>query len=88
MNTMNQMKDKDLVNDLLMSEKLMCSTYNTAVTESATENIRTEFKNILNEELDIQNNIFSTMSQKGWYAPEAAESNKINQTASKFSQSQ
>jgi len=83
---MNTRQDKDLITDVLMTEKSLCATYNTAVTEAATSNVREGFKNILNEQLDIQNDIFNTMNQKGWYNVQQADQNNINTIKTQFNQ--
>lgn len=79
-----QMQDQDLVADLLTSEKLLCSTYNTAVVEAATPNIRNDLKTNLNSQLDIQNTIFNKMNEKGWYPVDSADPNKVQVAKSKF----
>ena len=79
-------QDQDLLEDVLITEKNLCSLLTTGVTECATANVRTDIKDVLNNELDIQNQVFNTMSTKGWYQPEAAEQNKITQARNKFAQ--
>lgn len=82
----SEMNDKELVTDLLDSEKLLCSVYKTATVEAATPNIRTEFKEALNDTLDIQNNIFDTMNKNGWYPVDAADPSKIQVAKNKYPQ--
>ena len=72
--------------DLLDSEKLLCSVFQTATIEAATPNIRSEFKEVLNETLDIQNTIFDAMSKNGWYPIDAADPNKVQVAKSKYPQ--
>ena len=76
--------DQDYISDILLSEKQLCSTYTTAATEAKTEPIRNELKNILACELDVQNQIFQTLENKGWYQTENADNTKIEATKSKF----
>ena len=66
-------QDQDLFEDILITEKNLCSLLATGVTECATANVRTNIKEVLNCELDTQNQVFNTMSSKGWYQTEAAE---------------
>jgi spore coat protein CotF len=80
-------QEEDLLSDLLISEKQLCSTYSTAVTEAATPNIRTGFQNALSSTFCTQDEVFKAMESKGWYKVDAAETNKITQTKSKFSKS-
>lgn len=79
---MNQ--PQDIINDLLIAEKNLCSIYSTAVTEASTPNVRENLKSVLTCELDIQNQVFKTMEQKGWYQTEQAERTKINEAMNKF----
>ncbi|MCT4542904.1 MAG: spore coat protein [Vallitalea sp.] len=78
-------KDEDLLNDCLVSEKLLCSTLSTAVTEAATPKVRQEFQSALTNSFCTQNDLFQEMSSKGWYKTEAAQQNKITEAQSKFS---
>lgn len=77
--------DQDYANDLLMSEKQLCSALATATSEAATESVRNGFKNILSGQLDLQNQVFKTMSSNGWYQVDQAEGTKIQQAKSTFS---
>lgn len=79
-------KDEDLINDCLVSEKQLCSTLSTAVTEAATPNIREEFKNALNNCFCTQDDVYKEMSNKGWYKTESAQQNKISEAKTKFSE--
>lgn len=76
--------DQDLANDLLMSEKQLCTTFASAASEAATESVRNGFKNILAGQLDIQNQVFKTMSSNGWYQVDQAEATKIQQAKTKY----
>ena len=84
MNKVN-MNDQELVTDLLDSEKYLTTMYQTATIEAATPNIRTGFKEVLNSTLDIQHDVFSCMSQNGWYPVDSADPNKVTMTKNKFS---
>lgn len=83
MNTIRN--DQDYANDLLFSEKQLCSSYTTAATESATVNIRDGLKNILSTQLDNQNEVFKAMSKNGWYPLDQAENTKIQQVKNTYS---
>ncbi len=81
------LQDKDLMADLLGSEKHLCATYNTSVIEAATPNIRSELKTIFSEQLDIQNSIFTVLNQNGWYPVDAADPAKVSVAKNTLSQS-
>lgn len=76
--------EKDLMNDVLASQKFITDTYNTYTNECATPNIRDEFMRILGEEHQIQAEVFDTMKQRGWYQTPAAEQQKIQQAKQKY----
>lgn len=78
-------KDEDLMNDCLVSEKQLCSTLSTAVTEAATPNIRQEFQKTLSDCFCTQDSVYKAMASKGWYQVEQAEQNKISEAQTKYS---
>ncbi len=81
----NTFTEKEMLTDLLTSQKTMTDGYNTFANECATPMIKTAFMNILNEEHQIQNEIFLEMQKHGWYQTEAADQNKVCQAKQKFS---
>ena len=78
------MQEKEVFDDVLTSQKFITETYNTYANECATPDIRDEFMNILNEEHQIQAEIYDEMTKRGWYKTEPAEQQKINQAKTKF----
>ena len=76
--------DKDRLQDGLASQKFITDNFNTAANESATPEIRGVFMSILNEEHDIQNEIFTEMQKRGWYQVQPAEQQKLQQARTKF----
>ncbi len=80
------MREKELLNDLIASQKQITASYNTFAGECVNSNLRNAFLNILGEEHQIQADIFSDMQANGWYQPEQAEQQKIQQTQQKLSQ--
>jgi spore coat protein CotF len=63
----NKLTEKDLMHDLLATEKQVITAYSTGITETSCPNLRntlvTNFKNAQ----DTQYKIFDAMKQKGWY---------------------
>lgn len=78
------MESKLIMNTLLTVTKEVSDILFHGSIESSTPNIHTTFRNILNETLDIQNEIFKFMEQKGWYTLEQIEQTKIDQVKNKF----
>lgn len=76
--------EKEMINDVLSSEKYLTEAYNTYTNECATPNVRDEFMRILTEEHQIQAEVFDTMKQRGWYSVPAAQQQKIQQAKQKY----
>ena len=76
--------EKDLMNDVLSSQKFITDTYNTFTNESATPSVRDEFMRILTDEHQIQADVFQTMQQRGWYDIPQAQQQKIQQARQKY----
>ena len=79
------MDDKMLMQDLLTSVKGIADLYLHGTIESETVNVHQAFDNRLNETLAIQNEIYTKMSQRGWYVMQQAPQQQIDQTRQKFS---
>ena len=80
----NQMQDKDLMLDILSSQKFVTGNYNTSTNECATTNLRQDFMNILHEEHEIQAELFTEIHNRGWYPTTPAEQPKIDQARQKY----
>lgn len=78
------MQDKEMLEDVLTSQKQITGLYNTYANECATTAIRDEMMNILHDEHDIQADIFMKMQKRGWYPTPMAEEQKIQSTKQKF----
>ncbi len=78
------MNEKELIEELLCLTKNSCDIFLHGTIESNSANVHATFQNALNESLDIQNSLFSTMENKGWYKTTAVEEKKVTQALSKF----
>ena len=78
------MQDKEMLEDVLTSQKQITGLYNTYANECATTAIRDEMMNILHDVHDIQADIFMEMQKRGWYPTPMAEEQKIQSTKQKF----
>ena len=76
--------DRDMLTDMLSSQKFVTEGYNSFANECATPSVKTSFMNILTEEHQIQNEVFGEMQKRGWYQVEAADQNKVTQTKQKY----
>lgn len=82
------MNDKDLLEDILLTVKGGSDLYLHGTIESSTPNVHSAFDKALCDSLKMQNEIYSKMSEKGWYPSEQADQNKINQARQNFSEQQ
>ena len=80
----NKMQDKDIMQDVLSSQKLATSNYNTFSTECASPRLRRDVQKILREEHDIQAGLFTEMNTRGWYPVAPADQQKITDAKTKF----
>lgn len=78
------MDDKTIMENMLYAVKSTCDLYLHGTIESSTGNVHGAFSNALSEALQMQNEIYNKMSQKGWYQNKQVSGQQIQQTASKF----
>ena len=78
------MGECEILKDSLMSQKMLTDSYNTFAGECVNEQLRSAMLGILNEEHQIQADIFCDMKSRGWYQTEPADQNKVMQTRQKF----
>lgn len=84
MNT--SMSEKDLMQDLLATEKQVISAYSTGITESSCENLRSTLVDNFKNNQTIQYKIFDAMKQKGWYPTKDAPDNEVQQLKNEATQ--
>lgn len=82
------MEDRVIMDSILSATKSACDLMMHGTIESSTPAVHSAFKMSLDECLAMQNEIYSKMSQKGWYPQQQAEQQKIDQTKQKFSNMQ
>lgn len=78
------MTDRDMMEALLTSTKNACDLYLHGVMEASTPQVRQTLSRALNESLVMQDDIYQLMSSQGWYAPQQAQNQQIDQVRSKF----
>ncbi|MGL5972647.1 MAG: spore coat protein [Oscillospiraceae bacterium] len=82
---MSNFTDKDMITDALFSQKQVTSNYNLFANECANNDTKNKFMSILNEEHDLQMQIFDEMSKRGWYNITQAQTQKVSEAKTKFS---
>ena len=80
----NKMQDKDIMQDVLNSQKMATTNYNTFSNECATPKLRRDVQKILREEHDIQAGLFTDMNSRGWYPVAPADAQKICDAKTKY----
>lgn len=78
--------DKELITEVLTTEKNLSSLYHCAVQESSTEALHCDLKNILNESITKSHETFVLMQQKGLYQIEQVQQPAIDKVKNKFAQ--
>ena len=86
MESMKKMTEKEMMTDLLSSEKFLTGVYNTYCCEAATSNVKSTLMSLLQDVHRMQEESFGEMSSRGWYQLEKAEEQKLNSEKQKFSQ--
>lgn len=81
----NCFDDQAKLGDALSSQKFISESYNTGANEAAEPMVKSTLMNLLEEEHNIQHDLFVQMQKRGWYQTEAAPQQKIDETKSKFS---
>lgn len=80
------MNEKEIMQDLLTSEKQIISAYSTGITESSCTNLRDTLVNNFKNAEDVQYKIFDTMRQKGWYPTKDAQASDVQQLKNESNQ--
>ena len=78
------MDDKNIMENLLLTEKGVCDLFLHGTIESSTSNVHQTFDSALNKSLNMQDKIYQSMSQKGWYQQQQAEAEKITKVKNQF----
>lgn len=76
--------EKEILGDALATQKATTANFNTAANECVNEDVRQMVMGILQEEHDIQQNVFNMMHEKGYYPTPAAEDKKIEQVKNQY----
>jgi len=85
-NSITPFNEKEMLNDILNSEKQIASTYTTAITEASCENLRKVLTKNMQDCCDDQYQVFDRMRTLGFYQTKQADSTDVEQAKQKFSQ--
>ena len=78
------MTDKEIMENLLLTEKGACDLYLHGSIESSTPTVQEAFQTALNAALCMQGDIYRQMSDHGWYTTQQAPAQSIQQVHNKF----
>lgn len=78
------MEEKYLMENLLNTSKTLIGLYQHASVESTTPKVHKEFVTLLDEALQLQNEIYTAMSDMGWYKSEIAEVKQITKVVNTY----
>ena len=84
MNTDQKFTDKEILDDILSSQKHITDIYNTFSNECVNQQLQSDMLKILGEEHNTQFTTFGEMQKRGWYNPAQAQAQMINETKTKF----
>ncbi len=79
--------EKEILGDALSAQKATTALFNTSANECVHEDVRQTMLHILEQEHDIQQDVFNMMHAKGLYPTPEAESKKITELKQQYSQS-
>lgn len=77
--------DKEILSDALNTEKAATANYNSFSNECIHESVRHTMLHCLEQEHDIQQDLFEIMHARGYYPTPAAEEKKIRDAIQTFS---
>lgn len=78
------MDDRCIMENLLLTTKGVCDLYLHGTIESSTQNVHRAFDSALDESLCMKDDIYKTMSAKGWYSSETAQPEKVQKVKNQF----
>lgn len=78
------LNEKDALQDMLESEKQLMTIYTTALFEGSTKTMRKNFSSNLLGVAENQYSLFQQMSTRGYYTPQPANKNLIDDANSTY----
>lgn len=78
--------EKEILGDALSSQKATTELFNKAANECVHGNVREMLLDILEEEHDIQQDVFDMMHSEGYYPTPEAEDKKVQQLKQQYQQ--
>lgn len=82
---MDLYKEKEILGDALAAQKSATNLFNTFSNECVHENLRSTMLDILSDEHKMQQDVFCSMHERGFYPTPDAQQNKIDEAKQKYS---
>ncbi len=79
------MDDRQIMENLLLCVKGECDLMMHGALESSTADVHSAFTQAMGDTLKMQNDIYTKMSEKGWYPATKADQQQISAVKQKFS---
>ena len=79
--------EKEILGDALATQKAATGQFNTSANECVHEDVRKTMLHILNQEHEIQQDVFEMMHTQGLYPTPIAEMKKVQDVKQQYSQS-
>ena len=80
-------QEKEILGDALAAQKSASNLFNTSSNECVHAGLRSTMLDILADEHAMQQDVFSSMHERGFYPTPAAEQSKIDEAKQKYSPS-
>ena len=84
---MDQFKEKEILGDALAAQKAATNLFNTYSNECVHEGLRSTMLDILADEHTLQQDVFCSMHERGFYPTPDAQQSKIDEAKQRFSAS-
>ncbi|NLN04383.1 MAG: spore coat protein [Clostridiaceae bacterium] len=78
--------EQEIMNDALMTEKQLISSYAVFLAETSCQNLRNELNKIITETGQVQFEIFNALKSRGWYNVKNAQINDVQVAYQKYTQ--
>ncbi|MBR1693546.1 MAG: spore coat protein [Lachnospiraceae bacterium] len=82
---MMEFKEKEILGDALVAQKNATNLYNNFSNECVHEGLRSTLLDLLADEHSMQQDVFCSMHERGYYPTPEAQQNKIDEAKQKFS---
>lgn len=79
-----QLNDRDILNDVLATQKYLTDGFNTFVREASHERLHGVTMSVLNETHQAARDVYNLMFKKGWYKLTSATRDTLDQTQQQF----